>query len=264
MPNWDDILEKPAPCGHFVQLYFDERYLAHSVGRYLASGLKRGDRQLVIASQDHSEAFCREIADLGVDAVGALNDGRMLILDPCRTLERFMVNGRPDWTRFRKTITDAIHRLRSAQPGAALGAYGEMVGVLWTAGEYSAAIQLEALWNDLLQSFEFSLFCSYPIDVFDEQFQITGVDAILRDHTHLLPSCDERRLKQAIDLAMGEFYDGKSSEFRPVLDARYRQPWGILPQAEDAILWIRKNLPGNGAHILRRARNHYMASQLSS
>jgi hypothetical protein len=41
-------------------------------------------------------------------------------------------------------------------------AYGEMVALLWDAGNVAGAIELEALWNDLLDDVRFGLFCAYP------------------------------------------------------------------------------------------------------
>jgi anti-sigma regulatory factor (Ser/Thr protein kinase) len=42
--------------------------------------------------------------------------------------------------------------------------YGEMVALLWDAGNVTAAIALEALWNDLGRRLPFSLFCAYDAD----------------------------------------------------------------------------------------------------
>jgi anti-sigma regulatory factor (Ser/Thr protein kinase) len=41
-------------------------------------------------------------------------------------------------------------------------AFGEMVALLWGAGNVKAAMALESLWNDLAASRQFSLLCAYP------------------------------------------------------------------------------------------------------
>jgi anti-sigma regulatory factor (Ser/Thr protein kinase) len=41
-------------------------------------------------------------------------------------------------------------------------AFGEMVAVLWEAGDVLAAIELEKLWNELADELPFSLLCGYP------------------------------------------------------------------------------------------------------
>jgi hypothetical protein len=261
MGIWDDVLAKPAPQGHFVQLYSDLRPLTRNVGRYLAEGLRRGDPQLVIASREHNEAFCSEIEAFAIDPHVALESGGLLLLDSQRTLAEFMVHGQPDWLRFKNTIEEAIDRLRPTGDGVTLGAYGEMVGELWAAGEYSAAITLERFWNELLCAVGFNLFCAYPIDVFGEEFQMNGVDAILCDHTHMLPTGDDRELENAIDLALGEILGTESDGVRRTMASNYRPSWGVVPKAEGTILWIRKNLPGEAGEVLRLAGLHYHASQ---
>ncbi len=261
MSIWDDVLEKPAPHGHFVQLYSDPRPLARNVGRYLAEGLRRGDPQLVIASSEHSEAFCREIEAFAIDPEAAVESGGLLLLDCRKTLAQFMIHGQPDWWRFKNTLEGAIDRLRPTGNGVTLGAYGEMVGQLWTMGEYSAAITLEGFWNELLSAVGFSLFCAYPIDIFDPEFQMNGIDAILCDHTHLLPTGDDSEMEMAIYLALGEILGTGSHEVCRTMAANHRSSWGVVPKAESTILWIRKNLPGEAEEVLRLARHHYHASQ---
>ena len=40
--------------------------------------------------------------------------------------------------------------------------YGEMVALLWEAGQLNAALELEGLWNDLARDIPFGLYCGYP------------------------------------------------------------------------------------------------------
>ena len=61
-------------------------------------------------------------------------------------------------------------------------AYGEMVDVLWKAGQTAAAIQLEMLWNQLAQTHQFALLCGYSMGNFYKdaaQQEISGL------HTHV-------------------------------------------------------------------------------
>ena len=256
-----DAVEEPEACSHFVQVYATGQPLVQSVGRYLAAGLRCGASQLLVATRDHSDAFCREIMALGVDSAAAMNEGRLRVLDAAETLSRLMSHGQPDRSRFRQAITEELSRLPPAPSGAVVRVYGEMVGLLWNAGNYSAAIQLEELWSELLPSLRFSLYCSYPIDIFGEHFHMAGVHALLCDHTHLLPSGDEQKLNRAIDLAMEAILGSKRHEVRAAMAARDRPSGCHVPEAETAILWIRKNLPGQAEQILQSARDRFMAMQ---
>src|SRR6185312_4095495 len=99
-------------------------------------------------------------------------------------------------------------------------AYGEMVGLLWRAGEFDAAIRLEELWNELLKSGDASLFCAYPIDIFSADFKVGKVDALLCAHTHLLPV--DPALDGALNRAMDEVLGARVEGLRQLVQANYR------------------------------------------
>jgi hypothetical protein len=46
--------------------------------------------------------------------------------------------------------------------GRRVRVFGEIVALLWDAGQVTAAIELERLWNELGRQYPFSLFCAYP------------------------------------------------------------------------------------------------------
>jgi hypothetical protein len=172
-----------------------------------------------------------------------------------------MVDNHPNWLRFEATIRGAIERL---EPAAGLRAYGEMVGLLWKAGSFSAAIELEDNWNRLLKQYAFSLFCSYPIDVFDPEFQVRGVDALLCDHTHLLSTGANGDLEAAVYRAMDDCLGSAAEEIRRRVPKKVDPAWGQVPPGETAILWVRANLPREAESILIKARHYYQATQHAS
>jgi hypothetical protein len=130
-----------------------------------------------------------------------------------------------------------------------------MVGVLWKAGHFSAAVRLEELWNDLLQSSDVSLFCAYPIDVFSPEFQAASVDALLCAHTHVVPA--DAALEGALNRAMDEVLGSRVDGLRRLIQENHRPAWAIIPKPEAIILWLRKNLPGSVDQILARAREYH-------
>src|ERR1700681_3086740 len=167
---------------HRVQFYDgDPRPLARNVSRYLREGLAQGHAAIVIAGPEHTAAFVEYLAPTGVDSTTAMRDGKLLMLDAHATLAQFMVDGLPDPGRFEQTVGSKVRELHGARRG--LRAYGEMVGILWEAGQYSAAIRLEELWNALLGTRDFELSCPYPINVVSESFQVSEVDAVMCAHT---------------------------------------------------------------------------------
>lgn len=212
---------------------------------------------VVIASREHAAAFAAELERLGIDAGAAVRGGRLLVIDAQTMLAGFLVDGRPNAELFREIVGAALRSVRT--DGAGIRGYGEMVGILWQAGELSAAIELERLWNELLAETRLEIFCAYPIDVFGDDFHVAGIDQVLCTHTHLVPTGDEENLEGAIDRAMGDVLGTRAAGLRPLMKANYRPSWGVVPRGEAVILWLRNNLPDYAGEILSRARRYYRA-----
>ena len=186
MSSWSELLDRPAPEEHFVQLYGrNDQLLTRNVSRYLAEGLRRGDALVVIATHEHADAITRELTLHGADAVAASPDGRLVVLDARETLDRFLVDGQPDEHLFRDLVGGVLAEAYRRSSSGHVRAFGEMVGLLWVAGERAAATRLEAYWNDLLRGAACSLFCAYPIDIYDNGGDTAGLDAVLGSHTHM-------------------------------------------------------------------------------
>jgi hypothetical protein len=247
-----ELLDHPEPEEHVVQLYGrDDRLLTRNVSRYLSEGLKRGDGLLVIATADHRGSLVRQLREERAYSKAVL-EGQLVFLDAEATLGRFMVNGEPDQARFEAVVGEAIQGVRSRAVHTGIRAYGEMVGVLWAAKQYEAAVRLEELWNEMLQSSAVSLFCAYPIDVFGPEFHHGSVDALLCAHTHLVPT--DAALEDALNRAMDEVLGDRVKNLRPLIQSNHRPAWAEIPKPEAMILWLRNNLPGSVEQILSRAR----------
>jgi MEDS: MEthanogen/methylotroph, DcmR Sensory domain len=172
-------------------------------------------------------------------------------------LARFMVNGQPDWDLFQNAVKEAMQGLQPWAEHAGLRAYGEMVGILWNARQFAAAVRLEQFWNKLLSQSRFSLYCAYAIDVFGKEFQISALDSLLCAHTHVVPAETDGRLEASLNTAMEEVLGPKTGGLRVLIKANYRPSWAVLPAGEGIALWLRNNLPEQADRILSRARQLY-------
>jgi hypothetical protein len=247
---------------HYVQFYkADEPLLNRNVGRYLWEGLLRGDGLLVIATPERRESLAGHLGRLGADVGVAIKERQLAVLDAHETLGQFMVGGEPDADQFETVISCALQRVRPRGPNGGIRAYGEMVGVLWAAGQHEAAIRLEEYWNQLLHAIGITLFCGYPIDIFSEDLDNTNVRAVLGAHTHTRPNGSEGWVEKAVHQAMLEVLGAQADSARSAMAAHTNSTEAALPRAEGAILWLRKNLPDDAASILSRARNYYEAAQ---
>lgn len=255
MTSCADLLDQIEPEGHLVQLYGnDDRLLIRNVSRFLAEGLRRGDGLLVIAAPEHSGSIARQLrGETGYSR--AVLEGRLVFLDAQSTLDRLSVDGQPDLELFRSVIGDAVKGVQSRAGHTGVRAYGEMVGLLWTAGQRAAAVQLEEYWNRLLHSSNISLFCAYPLDIFAEEFQVETIDALLCCHTHLVPV--DEALDSALERALNEVLGARAQGLRALMKANHRPSWGEVPRPEAIILWLRNNLPGSAKEIIHRARQYY-------
>jgi hypothetical protein len=258
MSPWEKLLERPHSRGHVVQLYepVDELWLTANVSRYVWEGLKRGDGALVVTTPMHRELFCEQLARLGADPQSAIRSGQLGFLDAWETLSRCLVGPQPDWEPFESVIGAAIGRRWPRKAGARVRVYGEMVGLLWKAGQFAAANRLEQLWNRLLAQSSFSLYCAYEIDIFGKDFYANSVNAILCAHTHVIPAQPDRNLEEALYRAMDEILGAGAEDLKARVGSRRHRSWALMPNAETIVLGLREYLPSQAEDILVRARRH--------
>jgi len=179
-----------APNGHVVQFYSDDTFLLDGLGRFMGTALGAGDAAIVIATLDHRDGLARQIRMRGFDLDKALAQGRYVALDAAQTLAEFMVNGSPNAARFSEAIGPIVARARAAAEGkrSRVVAFGEMVALLWAAGNPRAAIRLEELWNDLAKQHCFALRCAYPMGSFDKVEHAEPFLQICGEHSAVIPS----------------------------------------------------------------------------
>jgi len=264
MSLWDRLLERPEPDGHLVQFYDCDESLAQSAGRFLFRGFVQSDGLLIIAEPGHQDLFRTYLESMRVDTVSAEERGQLLFLDARRTLDSFMRQGQPDWNLFEAAIGNAMAIVRPRAEGGSLRAYAEMVGVLWNAGQYSAAVRLEQFWNKLLGTASLSLFCGYGVDVLGQHFHGSQMDALLCSHTHVVPGTGSS-VEGAIRHAAEEILGTKAPTLDAFIKDHGNNSRAIMPRGEALVLGLRKELPDHAEAILRRARQiHHAARQRPS
>ena len=180
------FFEDPAAHSHAVQFYESDAFLIETVAKFLTAGLKAGDRILVIASQDHIEAFTASLP--ASEASQAIAAGQLTFLDARQTLSKFIVGDMPYADLLRDVISRAISKAKGGDPKVRLRAYGEMVDLLWRDGNSRAAIRLEELWNDAGADHEFSLLCAYVMGNFYKEGDAARFMEVCRTHSHVMPT----------------------------------------------------------------------------
>jgi len=67
-------------------------------------------------------------------------------------------------------------------------AFGEMVALLWAEGNFTAAIRVEELWNDLQKLHTFSLFCAYPMNELGGERFVEPHSSVCSVHSRVIPA----------------------------------------------------------------------------
>jgi hypothetical protein len=154
---------------HAVQFYSDDSSLCRRVASFLSDGMAVGGPAIVIATATHQDGIVSELGALMVDVAYARRAGELVLLDADETLGACMIDGNPDPFLFHSYIGTVIEQVGKGRRRTEIRAYGEMVDVLWRAGQADAAIQLEILWNALTTKYPVSLLCGYGIGQFHNQ-----------------------------------------------------------------------------------------------
>lgn len=163
--NWDRVnvdvfWGQIAPTDHVLQIYENDEIFLDSLAGFMGGGIKADECVIVIATREHLAALHQLLTSYGISVSTLVGDERYIPLNAEATLSKFMRNGYPDEQLFNETISFLLDRATSK--GRRIRAFGEMVAILWEKGYQGAAIQLEGLWNQLMKTRNFTLFCAYP------------------------------------------------------------------------------------------------------
>lgn len=173
---------------HVVEFYNSEEFLVGTVAGFVGPGLNEGDAAVVVATASHRGVFEAALRRSGVDVAAAAAGDRYLSFDAAELLETFMVGGVPDPGRFAEMAGAVIERASAG--GRRVRIYGEMVALLWDAGDVTSAIALEGLWNDLAGERDFMLLCAYPMASFEHSTSGTHFRRICDQHSTVIPNED--------------------------------------------------------------------------
>jgi MEDS: MEthanogen/methylotroph, DcmR Sensory domain len=147
--------------GQHVVVFYHDNELASVVGNYLLGAIADGGVAVIVATPEHRLWVNAWLMQAGVDLATVTGNGSYVVLDARTTMDSFVLGARPDaaafWSALNPVLAAAVRRKRPVR------VFGEMVAVLWEAGLVDAAIEVEALWNEMAKRYSFSLLCAYPL-----------------------------------------------------------------------------------------------------
>jgi len=171
---------------HAVQFYGQDAVLVERLADWAGEGLTAGEAVVVAARRAHLDALAAHLGTAGVDVAAAERAGHYLPLDASETLGRFTVDDVVDGARLVEAVGGVV--AGALERHARVRAAGEMVALLWQDGKRDAALEVEALWNELARSLPFSLLCTYPLDAFDGEHGGPALRAVCDAHSDVLPA----------------------------------------------------------------------------
>ena len=180
---WQTLLRTPEPCDHVIQLYTDDAFLVRAVAQFVGAGLEQHEGGVLVATPSHIEAIVRALG-ARLDVKAAQARGQLVTVDAQRTLDRFMVGGRPHREKFFAAVRGVLDRVTTTgYPMMRL--FGEMVDLLWD-HNLPATVELEQLWNEVLTARRAALLCAYRIDDCERHIDRGVLHQLTRCHSHLV------------------------------------------------------------------------------
>jgi hypothetical protein len=244
---------------HLLQFAdIDENQVARNVAQFLFDGVVNGEPCMVMATEAHLHAFRDALLILDKD-LDLTDRQTFCFLNAQDVLDALLLDGAVNAARFDQVIGSAVRELSRSNSRKTRG-FGEMVGLLWSKPNFSAAIRLEHLFNRLLsQETLLRIFCYYPIDVFGSDFDSGILDPLLCTHTHLLSGAGDGKIEKALMSAIQETAELPHLPHRT--SELVNRKWATLPRGESMILRLKLRDPDYADEILDRARDHYQSSR---
>jgi hypothetical protein len=171
---------------HSVHFYRQDEALIQRLTNITTSAISTGNSVLIVATRAHWNRLCGALKLRNGDLSALFVTGRLTFREAQKLLDRFMVGGWPDAEKFSSTVGRLIARARGAAWNTRQGLtiFGEMVAILYQQGNALAALQLETLWNQLLDEQAFHLHCAYPAALFSGHGE--KLRAICGCHSHVV------------------------------------------------------------------------------
>jgi MEDS: MEthanogen/methylotroph, DcmR Sensory domain len=175
-------------AGEHTVVFYHDNELASVVGGYLLHAIRAGGVAIIVATPEHRIWVNAWLMHAGVDLASATTNGSYVVLDARQTMDGFVIGDWPDPASFWSTLSPVL--AAAARRRRPVRVFGEMVTLLWDAGHTDAAIELEALWNEMARHHSFSLLCGYPLASVDGDAHRDALSRVCEAHTGTAGSID--------------------------------------------------------------------------
>lgn len=150
----------PSPDEHLVTFCQTDASMADAAATYLIGAIRHGGAGIAVVTPEHARQIDRRIAGAGLDPATARADGSYVVVDARAAIGQVLTRGWPDPAAFWRTMSPVIQQAGNGGQRP-VRVCGEMVSLLWQAAKFGAAMDIEALWNELARQHRIGLLCAY-------------------------------------------------------------------------------------------------------
>lgn len=177
------VAETQMTHDHVVAFYERDEEVVGAVASFLTSALDAEGAAVIIGTPPHRAAVEAALVAGGHQLRDLVDSGRYVALDAGDTLAALMRDDHPDPGAFASVIGAVLDAVGADGP---VHAFGEMVALLWDAGNVAAAIELESLWNDLAEDRTFSLYCAYAMSSLEVSGDLAAAKLVCDRHSDVI------------------------------------------------------------------------------
>ena len=254
--SWKELLANPGPTGHIVQLYQDADFYGEAISHFAAEGLARGESIIIVATGPNWANISGRLITKGLTPDELFRRGQLTLLDAETTLPKFLVGGMPDAKTFKDLAAATIERARAEGKFPRVRWWGEMVNLLYIAGNQSGSTRLEELFDDVAHEQSISIFCSFLMDKYDPEIYDRAFGDVCRTHAHVIPAEDYALHRKVVDRAVGEVIGPIEGPLLRSLVSWARGRAAGMPESQSTLLWVRDAVPTKFDEVLACARKY--------
>ncbi|KAL1914494.1 uncharacterized protein VTP21DRAFT_8208 [Calcarisporiella thermophila] len=189
-PKYEEIAPMNARSehNHLLQFYETEEHLYNVITCFVAPVVSSRDAAIIIATKTHLEFVEDKLRARHVDVEKKVTNGQLMMIDANELLVKLVSPGGKILSlEFERHIGELVRKVEQKFAGRVY-AYGELVNILSQRGDYDTAIELENLWNMLLNRHKFILLCGYDMSSFKDPSHLEVFKSICSTHSKVTPS----------------------------------------------------------------------------
>lgn len=254
--SWKELLANPGPNGHIVQLYQDADFYGEAISHFTAEGLARGESIIIVATGPNWANIAGRLISKGFNPAELFRGGQLVLLDAEATLPKFLVGDMPDAKTFKDLAGATIERARAGGKFPSVRWWGEMVNLLYIAGNQRGSTRLEELFDEVAHEQSVAIFCSFLMDKYDPKIYDRAFGDVCRTHAHVIPAEDYAMHRTIVDRAIGDVIGPiEGPLLRSLASWAGRRATG-MPTSQSILLWLKDAVPAKFDQVLACARKY--------